>query len=119
MVNQNFLFQHLHYFGVGQWNRIVVEIGRGLPQEFGVGFSAVRAWVNEHVTPRVYFGDLSGGAYTISDGANAALDICGPFYPTSVSSAIQTLQGYYDVLNFVWIQGARNLFQDTPSKSVS
>ena len=99
------------------WNRIVVEISQGQPHELGIGFSSIRVWVNENVSPRKYFGDFSARKYTITDGDNAALDICGPFDPSSPSSVSQTTQGYFDVLNFVWYQGAQNLFQGPPSNN--
>ena len=101
---------------LGNWNRIVVEISQGQPFELGDGFAAARVWVNENVTPRVGFGDFAAGKYPVTDGNNAALDICGPFDPTTPNKVSQTWLGYYDVLNFVWIEGAQNLFQDTSSK---
>ena len=101
---------------LGNWNRILVEISQGQPFELGDGFAAARVWVNENVTPRVGFGDFAAGKYPVTDGNNAALDICGPFDPTTPNKVSQTWLGYYDVLNFVWIEGAQNLFQDTSSK---
>ena len=89
---------------------------RGQPFELEVGFSAVRVWVNENESPKVYFGDFDAGKYPITDANNAVLDICGPFDSTTPSKVSQTWLGYYDVLNFVWIQGAQYLIQNTSSK---
>jgi len=91
----------------------VVEIVQAQPQEFGVGFSSARIWVNQTVTPRVYFGDFSTGDTTIADGNNAALEICGVFDSTSSNMVNPNLSGYFDVLNFLWFQGSESLFQDT------
>ena len=77
----------------------------------------MRVWVNDNVTPRVYFGDFSAGKYTITDGGSAALEICGVYHPTESNRVDPTLQGYYDLLNFVWYQGAQNLFQGPPSNN--
>ena len=77
----------------------------------------MRVWVNENVTPRVYFGDFYAGKYTITDGDSAALDICGAFDSASPNNVSQVLKGYYDVLNFVWYQGAQNLFQGSSSSN--
>ena len=101
---------------IGNWNRIIVEISQMQPLELGVGFAAVRVWVNEHVTPKVYFGDFVEEKYPITDGNSAVLDICGPFDSTTPNKVSQTWLGYYDVLNFVGIQGAQYLFQNTSSK---
>ena len=104
-------------FVLGNWNRIVIEISQGQPQEFEIGFSAVRVWVNSNVIPRVYFGNFFLGKSTVYDGDNAALDLCGAFESTSPNKVSQALQGYYDMLNFVWYQGAQNLFQGPPSNN--
>ena len=79
----------------------------------------VRVWVNGNVTPKVYFGDFAAGKYPITNGNNAVLDICGPFDSTASDKVSQAMLGYYDVLNFVWIQGSRNLFPDSSGKSIS
>ena len=77
----------------------------------------MRVWVNDNVTPRVYFGDFYAGKYTITDGDSAVIDICGGFDSTSPNKVDSALQGYYDMLNFVWYQGAQNLFQGPPSNN--
>ena len=101
------------------WNRIVVEISQGQPHDLGVGFSAVRVWVNQIRTSTVYFGDFGAGKFTILDGHNAVLDICGVFDSTRPNKVSQTWLGYYDVLNFVWFQGAQYLFQNTSGNELS
>ena len=87
------------------------------PQGLEVGFSSARVWVNQSVTSRVFFGDFATGDTTIVDGDNAALDICGVFDSTSPNLVSSSLTGYFDILNFVWFQGARGVFQNTASKS--
>lgn len=52
----------------------MIEISQGPPQEFEIRFSAVRVWVNEHMTPRAYFRNFSLGKKTIYDGNNVALE---------------------------------------------
>ena len=92
----------------------MIEISQGQPQELGSGFSVVRVWVNSNASPRVYFGNFSLGKYTVLDGDNAAIEICGAFESTSPNKVSQGLQEYYDLLNFVWYEGAQNLFEGPP-----
>ena len=86
---------------------------QGQPQALGVGFSSVRVWVNGTATPRVFFGDFATGDNTIADGNNAALEICGVFDSAGPNSVSSSLTGYFDILNFVWFQGAQVLLQNT------
>ena len=88
---------------------------QGQPQELGVGFSTARAWVNSIETLKVYFGDFSHEEFTIRNGKNAALDICGVFDSASPNKVSQSWLGYYDILNFVWFQGAQYLRFMQPS----
>lgn len=104
------------FLSIDSWNRIIFEISQAQPLEFGVGFSAIRVWVNEKVTPIVYFGDFSTGKIPMTDGSNAALDICSLFDPTSQNKLSPATLACYDVLNFVWIQGPIKLDNDTSSK---
>ena len=85
------------------------------PQGLEFGFSSTRVWVNQSVTPRAIFGDFATGDTTIVDGDNAALDICGVFDSTSPNLVSSSLTGYFDILNFVWFQGARSVFTDPTS----
>jgi hypothetical protein len=90
-----------------------VEIVQTQPLSFGVGFSSVRVWVNQTSTPRVYFGNFTTGDFTIVDGKSTALEICGVYDSTSSGNVNPTLTGYFDILNFVWFQGAQGLFTST------
>ena len=94
----------------------MIEISQGQPQDFQVGFSVVKVWVNENMTPRKYFGNFAVGK-TIYDGNNAAIDICGGFNSASPNEVDSALQGYYELLNFVWFEGAQNLFEGPPSNN--
>ena len=89
----------------------MIEVSQGQPQEFQIGFSVVRIWVNENVAPRVYFGNFSLGKYTIYDWNSDVLDLCGVYDSIGPNNVNSDIQGYYDVLNFVWYQGVQNLFQ--------
>ncbi len=95
---------------------MVLEIVQAQPQSFGVGFSSARVWVNQTVTPRVFFGNFTTGNMTIADGNDAAFEICGVYNSTSTNLVSTNLAGYFDVLNFVWFQGAQGLFQNTTGK---
>ncbi len=88
------------------------------PLSFGIGFSSVRAWVNQVSTPRVYFGNFASGDFTIMDGSSAALEICGVYDSTSVTLIDPSLTGYFDILNFAWFQGAQGLFATTTLTSI-
>ena len=68
--------------------------------------------MNDEVTPRTYFGDFAIGDTPIIDGDNAALDLCGNYDGTTPQST-----GTFDVLNFVWMQGAQGVFQDSSGNS--
>ena len=102
-----------YFLTIGNWNRLIFEIVQAQPQGLEAGFSSARVWVNQTVTTRVFFGDLAAGDTTITDGDNAALDICGVFDSTSPNLVSSSLAGYFDILNFVWFQGARGLFTST------
>ena len=91
------------------WNRVVVEIIQAQPLEIGDGFSSARLWVNGDVSPRVYFGNFSNGDTPIIDGNNAAFELCGYY---GITQSLGNT-GIFDLLNFVWIQGAEGVFQDS------
>ena len=59
------------------------ELTQEQPFEFGVGYSAVRVWVNENGTPRVYFGKISNGAFPIGDSNPVIFDLCGVVDPAT------------------------------------
>ena len=65
----------LFNYVLGNWNRIVIEISQGQPQEFVIGFSAVRVWINSNVTTKVRFGNCFLVNYTVDDGDHAAIYI--------------------------------------------
>ena len=92
------------------WNHVVVEIIQAQPLEIGDGFSSARLWVDGDVSPRFYFGNFSNGDIPIIDGNNAAFELCG-YYSGATQSLGNT--GTFDILNFVWIQGAEGVFQDS------
>ena len=98
---------------LGNWNRIIVEIVQAQPQGLGEGCSSVRIWVNGTSSPWLYFGNFASGDTTLSDGNNAAFEICGVYDPASPDLVSSSLGGYFDVLNLIWFQGAQSLFQDT------
>ncbi len=79
----------------------------------GTGFlsSSARFWVNKVASSIVFFG--ANGDPTISTGQNATLEICGLFDSTNTNQLDPNLQGYYDLLNFVWFQGALGLYPNT------
>ena len=62
------------------------------------------------MSPRFYFGNFSNGDTPIIDGNNAAFELCG-YYSGATQSLGNT--GTFDILNFVWIQGAEGVFQDS------
>lgn len=78
-----------------------------------MGFSSIRVWAGETVTPRVYFGDFATGDTTILDGNNAAMDVCGVFDSTSATNVSTIYAASFDVLNFMWYQGAQFLRTNT------
>jgi len=88
------------------------------PLSFGIGFSSIRVWVNQISTPRVYFGNFATEDFTIMDGNNAALEICGVYDSTSATLINPSLTGYFDILNFVWFQGAQSLFESATLTSI-
>ena len=97
---------------------MIFEIAQVQPQEFGLGFAYARVWVNQTSTPKVFFGDFAAGDTTIANGDNAALEICGVFDSTSPSVVSSSSAGYFDLLNFVWFQGARGLFTSTTGRII-
>lgn len=103
-----------YQFPLENWNRVVVEIVQTQPAELGAG-SVARIWVNQTVTPQVYFGNFAIGKTVITDGNNAALEICGVFDLTGPNMVSAALTGYFDVLNFVWLQGLTTVFQNLTS----
>ena len=103
---------------IGSWNRIILEIVQAQPQGLGVGFSSARVWVNQIVTPRVFFGNFSTGDTTIADENSAALEFCGLFNSTNPNLVSSTLTGHFDVLNFVWFQGSSSLFPSTTTSNL-
>lgn len=120
------IFQGMHYFinyllklRIERWNRVIVEIAKvhnlgGLP-----GLSSARLRVNKNMNREVFFGSISPlpGNQAVVDGNNAALELCG--VSNVVSGTVTPSQsGYFDVVNFVWFQGAHHL-SGTPSTSKS
>jgi hypothetical protein len=95
---------------------LVLEIIQAQPQSFEVGFSSARIWINQTVTPRVFFGNFTTEDTTIADGNDAAFEICGVYDSTGPNLVSTSLAGYFDVLNFVWFEGAQGLFQNTTGK---
>ena len=93
------------------WHRLVIEVVQAQPIEYGVGFSSMRVWVDNTATPRVYFGNFSIGN-TAADGSDAFFDLCGCYNPGS-DVVDPTLSGAFDVMNFLWFEGAESLFQDS------
>ena len=67
--------------------------------------------MNKESIPRVYFGDFSIGN-TPADGNNAFFDLCGCYDPVN-NVVDSTLSGAFDVMNFLWFEGAESLFQDS------
>ena len=60
---------------------------------------------------RVYFGDFSIGN-TPADGNNIFFDLCGGYDP--VNDVVESItSGAFDVMNFLWFEGAESLFQDS------
>ena len=98
----------LFYILLGSWNRVVVEIIQAQPLEIAAGYSSARIWVNGNVSPRVYFGNFADGDTPIIDGNDAALDLCGNYDGTTPQST-----GTFDILNFIWLQGAEGVFQSS------
>lgn len=96
---------------IDSWNRIIVEISQGQPYQLGVGLSFARVWVNQNVSPKIYFGNFATGNPPILNGNNVTLDLCGMFDSASSDNVNPAFKGYFDLLNFIWIQGAQNLFQ--------
>lgn len=64
--------------------------------------------MNSEVTERVYFGNFTAGDTPINDGSHAAFDLCGYYDGGTPQST-----GTFDILDFVWIQGAQGVFQDS------
>ena len=81
------------------------------PQDFGLGFSSIRIGINSTSTSKRFFGNFAAGDTTIANGNNAAFEICGVYDPTSPNLVSSSKGGYFDVLNFVWFQGAQYIFQ--------
>ena len=89
------------------------------PQIFGAGFSFIRITINGTTTPKHFFGNFAAGDTTITDGNNAAFDICGVYDPSSSNLVSSSRAGYFDVLNFVWFQGAQVVSHPTSGNYIN
>ena len=98
------------------WNRVILELTQAQPLEFGQGSTSVRLWINGQATDRVYFGDFAAGDYPITDGNYASLEICGYYDSTDSNFIHSATSGTFNLMNFLWYQGALNFVSNTTCK---
>ena len=67
--------------------------------------------MNTAVTSRRYKGNFPDDA-PISDGGNNVVELCGAWDGSTLWNT-----GKFDLINFVWIQGAQVLYQDSSGNS--
>ena len=77
-----------------------------------MGYTALRIWVNQTVTDRIYFGNYATQNFPIASGASAGLDVCGSYDASSSDNINQSLYSHFDAMNFVWFQGSEGLYQN-------
>ncbi len=80
------------------------------PSNFGDGFFSGRIFINQTIPSRSYFGEI-GVAPLLEDTTDMTIDICTTMVSGS-STLNSSLDGNYDMMNFVWYDGDESLFQN-------
>jgi hypothetical protein len=97
---------------VDQWNRVVVELQLSNPDSFGSAFYSGRIFVNRtSIPPRTYFGNFQT-ALLLQDTNELTVDICSTMVSGS-STRNSSIDGNYDMMNFMWYKGDESLFQNS------
>ncbi len=84
---------------------------RSNPNSFGDGFFSGRIFVNQAIPSRTYFGEI-GVNPLLEDTIDMTIDICTTMVSGS-SNLNSSLDGNYDMMNFVWYDGDESLFQNS------
>ncbi len=97
---------------VDQWNRVVVELQLSNPDSFGSAFYSGRIFVNRNSIPsRTYFGDYPT-RLLIEYTNELTVDIWSTMISGS-STRNSSIDGNYDMMNFMWYKGDESLFQNS------
>ncbi len=81
------------------------------PTSFGSGFYSGRIFVSYSIPNRTYFGDFST-APLLEDPNELTIDICSTMISES-STRNSSIDGNYDMMNFMWYYGDESLFQNS------
>lgn len=85
------------------WNKVIVSMGITEPTALSNGFYQGRIIINATGPNWTYFGDFPTKPL-FQQMSNAAIDICSTRVSGS-STRDSSLDGNYDMMNFVWFRG--------------